>query len=61
MMIMRVSKLIRFYNYEIEHHLDTVLDTIAENCDLPSPKVGGEPVLKAVKELGMRATNENLA
>jgi hypothetical protein len=25
------------------------------------PKLGEEPVLKALKELGMRATNENLA
>ena len=33
-------KVIRFWNYEVEHHLDTVLDTIAENCDLPSPKTG---------------------
>lgn len=32
-------KVIRFWNYEVEHHLDTVLDKIAENCDLPSPKV----------------------
>ena len=33
-------KVIRFWNYEVEHHLDTVLDTIVENCDLPSPNFG---------------------
>ena len=33
-------KVIRFWNYEVEQHLDTVLDTIVEKCDLPSPKVG---------------------
>jgi adenine-specific DNA-methyltransferase len=33
-------KVIRFWNYEVEHHLGIVLDTIAENCDLPSPSVG---------------------
>ena len=38
-MTKRVSKLIRFWNYEVEHHLDTVLDAITENCGLPSPKV----------------------
>lgn len=36
----RGYKVIRFWNYEIKHHLDTVLDTIVENCDLPSPKDG---------------------
>jgi very-short-patch-repair endonuclease len=33
-------KVIRFWNYEVEHDLGIVLDTIAENCDLPSPKAG---------------------
>jgi very-short-patch-repair endonuclease len=33
-------KVIRFWNYEVEQHPDTVLDTIAENCDLPSPSFG---------------------
>ena len=33
-------KVIRFWNYEVEQHLGIVLDTIAENCDLPSPKAG---------------------
>jgi hypothetical protein len=33
-------KVIRFWNFEVEQNLDTVLDTIAENCDLPSPKAG---------------------
>ena len=33
-------KVIRFWNYEVEQHLDTVLDTIVEKCDLPSPKAG---------------------
>jgi very-short-patch-repair endonuclease len=31
---------IRFWNHEVEQNLDAVLDTIAENCDLPSPKAG---------------------
>jgi very-short-patch-repair endonuclease len=33
-------KVIRFWNFEVEQNLDTVLDTTAENCDLPSPKAG---------------------
>ncbi len=33
-------KVIRFWNYEVEQNLDAVLDTIAENWDLPSPKAG---------------------
>jgi very-short-patch-repair endonuclease len=33
-------KVIRFWNYEVEQNLDAVLDTIAENCDLPSPCFG---------------------
>ena len=33
-------KVIRFWNYEVEQHLDTVLDTIVEKCDLASPKAG---------------------
>jgi very-short-patch-repair endonuclease len=33
-------KVYRFWNYEVEQHLDSVLDTIVEKCDLPSPKAG---------------------
>ena len=33
-------KVIRFWNYEVEQNLDTVLDTIVEKCGLPSPKAG---------------------
>ena len=33
-------KVIRFWNFEVEQNLDTVLDTIAENCDLLSPISG---------------------
>jgi very-short-patch-repair endonuclease len=33
-------KVIRFWNYEFEQHLDTDLDTIVEKCDPSSPTSG---------------------
>ena len=33
-------KIIRIWNHEIERHLDSVLDAIAEQCGLPSPRDG---------------------
>ena len=33
-------KVIRFWNYEVEQHLDIVLKNITDNCDHPSPTSG---------------------
>ena len=33
-------RVIRFWNHKVEQHLDTVLDSITEACDLPSPTCG---------------------
>lgn len=33
-------KVLRFWNYEIEQDIDTVLDKIIEECTLPSPRIG---------------------
>jgi len=33
-------KVIHFWNREVEQHIDTVLDTVVENCGLPSPSFG---------------------
>lgn len=54
-------KVIRFWNYEVEHHLDTVLDTIAEKCDLPSPIFGRRACPEGSEGVGDEGFHENLA